>query len=188
MFKVISGGQTGADRAGLDVAKKLGITTGGYAPKDYWTTDGAAPELKDYGLQELQISGADGYRTRTTMNVNESTLTIAIASDLNSPGERLTRSTCAKLKKPYFSVHFNREDDIEQWLNSEETLNQLKPILDFLDRRFLLGEDVVLNVAGNSARTSPRSYQFATAVCELIFNYVITSTTADVKPSINIYD
>ena len=43
--KIISGGQTGADRGGLEAAEALGIETGGTVPLGFWTTDGKCPEL-----------------------------------------------------------------------------------------------------------------------------------------------
>jgi len=49
--KIISGGQTGADRAGLDVAIKKGIPHGGWIPKGRKTEDGTLPE--QYKLQEM---------------------------------------------------------------------------------------------------------------------------------------
>jgi hypothetical protein len=43
--KIISGGQTGADQAGLAVAKRLGISTGGFMPKGLLTAAGPQPDL-----------------------------------------------------------------------------------------------------------------------------------------------
>jgi hypothetical protein len=43
--KIISGGQTGADRAALDVALKFGIPHGGWIPKGRKTEDGTLPEI-----------------------------------------------------------------------------------------------------------------------------------------------
>eukprot|EP01125_Pyxidicula_operculata_P020923 TRINITY_DN7872_c0_g1_i3.p1 TRINITY_DN7872_c0_g1~~TRINITY_DN7872_c0_g1_i3.p1 ORF type:complete len:212 (-),score=37.01 TRINITY_DN7872_c0_g1_i3:108-743(-) len=72
---VISGGQTGADKAGLIAAKNVGVRTGGTAPKGYRTEDGSDYELRDlYYLKE----GPPGYPTRTMMNVDNSDGTIAI--------------------------------------------------------------------------------------------------------------
>ena len=51
--KVISGGQTGADQAGLIAAEKAGITTGGWMPKGFRTLDGPNPGLAArFGLRE----------------------------------------------------------------------------------------------------------------------------------------
>lgn len=173
VFKVISGGQTGADRAGLDAARDNGFPTGGSAPKDYWTTDGSCPELKAFGLIEVPIGGSDGYRKRTKMNVQEGTLTIAIASNLNSPGEQLTRNTCNKENKPYFSFHFDPSIEVSEWLESENFYIQYNAVLAFIQHNSILGWDTTLNVAGNSAKTSPRCYMFAYAACDKIFKRLI---------------
>jgi len=74
LLTVISGGQTGADQGALFAARKLGIKTGGFAPKDYRTLDGRAEWLKDYGLVE---SSSRNYVTRSIENVDHSDVTIA---------------------------------------------------------------------------------------------------------------
>ena len=65
--KVISGGQTGADRAGLEAAKKAGIETGGYCPKDYLTEKGPDKSLKGFGLIETETRE---YTERTELNLS----------------------------------------------------------------------------------------------------------------------
>lgn len=88
---MISGGQTGADRAALEAAKALGIQTGGFAPPGFLTSHGKDPSLAAYGLKEVQHKGTDSWRcaspitgsiaaayvTRTKMNVDLSDATIA---------------------------------------------------------------------------------------------------------------
>jgi WD40 repeat protein len=64
--KIISGGQTGADRAGLDAAKFLKIKTGGYCPKGYLTETGYDLSLKTYGLKQTK---SELYTERTLKNV-----------------------------------------------------------------------------------------------------------------------
>ena len=71
---IISGGQTGADQAALFAAKKMGLCTGGTAPKDYQTLDGKAEWLRDYNLTQ---STTRNYITRSIDNVNNSDVTIA---------------------------------------------------------------------------------------------------------------
>lgn len=178
ILKVISGGQTGADRAGLDAAKANGLPTGGTAPKDFWTTDGPAPELAAYGLIELDVSGADGYRKRTKLNVGDSDLTIAIASHFNSPGEILTRNTCNKLGKPIIPFHFSTDMDVNDWLESEHVQLALAQVLFKIRTAAFVQESFTLNVAGNSTKTSPRCYIFAYALCDKIFKKVIEDEKA----------
>lgn len=82
--KVISGGQSGADRAALEAAKALNIQTGGIAPLDFMTSDGKRPELGcKYHLKELDHQSFTGksmanmYIERSKLNVDHSDGTIA---------------------------------------------------------------------------------------------------------------
>jgi hypothetical protein len=62
--KVISGGQTGVDRAGLDAAREAGLPTGGYCAKGRLAEDGAMSEISPLSEQESQLSSI-----RTKKNV-----------------------------------------------------------------------------------------------------------------------
>jgi hypothetical protein len=94
--KVISGGQTGTDRIGLEVAKALDIKTGGTAPLGFWTETGADPTLKEFGL----VEGSAGYIHRTRKNVQDSDATL-LFGDLTSPGSKMTIDFCKEYNKPY---------------------------------------------------------------------------------------
>ncbi len=121
--KIISGGQTGVDQLGLQVAKALGIKTGGTAPLGYWTENGSEPELgKEFGL----VEGSAGYIYRTRKNVQDSDATL-LFGDLTSPGSRMTIDFCKEYQKPYLE---------------NPTYTQ---IIEFVE-----GNDYqVLNIAGN---------------------------------------
>lgn len=97
--KVISGGQTGVDRLGLEVAKKLNILTGGTAPKDWKTENGSDPSLKDFGLVE---SNFIGYMPRTQKNVLDSDGTV-IYGDVKSPGTKMTIDFLTNAQKPWIA-------------------------------------------------------------------------------------
>ena len=88
--KIISGGQTGAGRAGLDAAMEAGIPVGGYCPKGRLAEDGTVPAK--YLLTELN---AGGYTARTEKNVMESYGTLILNVGNLSGGTRLTLD-CAK--------------------------------------------------------------------------------------------
>jgi hypothetical protein len=92
---VISGGQTGADQAGLRAAKALGFKTGGYAPKEFMTEEGPAPWLADYGL--VEHSDLD-YHARTELNVLVSDGTVVFG--YRSQGSNLTERICQENGKP----------------------------------------------------------------------------------------
>jgi hypothetical protein len=78
---VISGGQIGADQEGLEAAFKLGIPTGGWAPRMYVTSRGPMPRLKTmYHLKEIEEPVPLGYIIRSKKNVDESDGTVAFLS------------------------------------------------------------------------------------------------------------
>ncbi|NJL70656.1 MAG: hypothetical protein HC888_03070 [Candidatus Competibacteraceae bacterium] len=134
--KVISGGQTGVDIAGLRAAKLCGLETGGTAPKGYRTMDGVNYDLRDiFGVAEH----ADwAYPPRTECNVKDSDATIRVATNFDSTGERLTHKYLCKHRRPYFDVDPRNPPDVAEvveWLRD----NRVE----------------ILNVAGNSERTSP---------------------------------
>ena len=99
--KIISGGQTGSDIAGLRWAKKNGKATGGFIPKGFKTEDGPRPQYREkYGM--LQTT-SDGYASRTRLNIEHSDGTL-IFGDPNSSGSAKTIRDCMALDKPYFIV------------------------------------------------------------------------------------
>jgi hypothetical protein len=76
---VYSGGQTGADRAALEAAKELQLTTGGWAPAGYHTTAGPDLALKAFGLREVHGGSlARRYVTRSIRNVDDTDGTLVV--------------------------------------------------------------------------------------------------------------
>ena len=114
--KIISGGQTGADQAGLLVARQFGLATGGWMPSGFLTSTGANPELaREFGL--LEHTG--GYPERTRANVRESDGTIRLAASFWTSGERCTLKWIKHYGKPSFSVEMLAPQPAElvvQWL------------------------------------------------------------------------
>jgi hypothetical protein len=76
LAKVISGGQSGVDRAALRAAKAAGIPTGGWAAKGWATEAGPRPKLAEWGLRECPEAG---YSARTRRNVNTAHATLVLA-------------------------------------------------------------------------------------------------------------
>jgi hypothetical protein len=116
--KVISGGQTGADKTGLQEARKLGLETGGTAPKGYRTDEGADFSLRDvYGLAE---SPYYDYAPRTRQNVVDSDVTVWFGRT-NSSGYFCTRKHCQLQDKPLYE---NPTDlQLDYLTNTYETWN-----------------------------------------------------------------
>jgi len=109
LVKVISGGQIGADQAGLFAARDCNIETGGFAPKGYLTENGNDISLKTkFGLEEPNFSG---YPIRTRLNVAHSDGTLVFGNH-NSPGCKLTINICKELKKPYLVVSGNTKQEL----------------------------------------------------------------------------
>ena len=175
-LKIISGAQTGADVAGLWAAKLFGIPTGGYAPNGFLTLDGNHPEMaKTFGIKEHPKTG---YRDRTISNIYAANLTI-ILSEKMSPGTKLTINTCAKTNAEHFILTLDSSDMGASIVNSHvdfviERVRALHMVLD----------PMVINIAGNSTKNSPRTFEFVFKFCfELFTNlgYVTEAKPEDWK-------
>jgi hypothetical protein len=94
-----SGGQTGVDRAALDVALELGIPCGGWCPKGRRAEDGPIPER--YPLRETPWSG---YPQRTEWNVRDSVGTLILTVGPADRGTALTARIAERLGKPYLKL------------------------------------------------------------------------------------
>jgi hypothetical protein len=94
--KIISGGQTGVDRAALDAAMALGIDAGGWCPKGRRAVDGAISSK--YPLKETP---GGSYKIRTLWNVRDSDATLIVCRDEPSGGTALTIDYCKQLGRPY---------------------------------------------------------------------------------------
>ena len=94
--KIISGGQTGADRGGLDAAIELGIAHGGWCPLGRIAEDGHIPP--GYKLKEHPSSD---YPPRTALNVHDADATLIFKRGETGRGSRRTISLAQSQKKPY---------------------------------------------------------------------------------------
>ncbi len=101
LTKIISGGQTGADRAALDWAIQNNIVYGGWCPQGRRAEDGVIPDR--YVLQETE---SKGYMQRTKWNVRDSdaTLIITLAPELVG-GSLFTFEYAKKMAKPCMHIH-----------------------------------------------------------------------------------
>jgi hypothetical protein len=137
--KIISGGQTGADRAALDVAIKLGIPHGGWIPKGRKTEDGTLPQK--YKLQEMTT---DSYPARTEQNVKDSDGTLIISRGKLSGGSDYTRKMTLRHHKQLLYVD----------LNSYEPFDAASLIASWIRMQNIQ----ILNVAGPRASKDPEIY------------------------------
>lgn len=141
--RVISGGQIGADLAGLQAAAELGIPTGGLMPRHFLTKTGRRPDIAlTYGLAEDTYGpvGSSGYASWTWANVLAADATVVFAVDLRSRGTALTMRACRALYKPMFAVELYISSGVAQYPQDAGAF-----------RDWLGGHGVrTLNVAGNS--------------------------------------
>ncbi|MGA6926409.1 MAG: putative molybdenum carrier protein, partial [Desulfosarcina sp.] len=89
--KIISGGQTGVDRAALDVALRLGIDHGGWLPKGRLAEDGVLPP--HYMLEEMPTASLEA---RTEKNVQDSDGTLIISRGSPTGGTDYARKMALK--------------------------------------------------------------------------------------------
>ena len=161
--RVISGGQTGADRGALIAARAAGIPTGGWMPRGFLAHDGRHPEFADlYGMEE---TASDRYPPRTARNVKAADATLRFATDWASPGEVLTLSLCEKFHKPHLDV-------------TPGGLLTPADVADWLVRTGVR----VLNVAGNAERTSPGIQDAVTEFLTAVFRLLLLSEPVRPEP------
>lgn len=138
--RVVSGGQTGVDRAALDAALELGLPCGGYVPKGRKAEDGRLDER--YPVTELET---EEYPARTERNVLESSATLVLVRREPTGGTRLTIELCRRHRKPCRVVKL----DGGAVVGIKVLLEELRPR--------------VLNVAGPRESTEPGIYAAARA-------------------------
>lgn len=171
--KIISGGQTGVDTIGLQVAKSLGIETGGTAPKGFRReniADGVV--LSDLGLVEIsdeeqadyikRKGKTDFYTARTELNVRNSDGTVYFADNNDSAGKIATERAAKEFNKPFLlNPNIN---ELRHWLRD----NNIK----------------ILNIAGNRGSKLNNSDEIYETI-----NKALTTTVEDQikEESINNY-
>jgi len=149
--KIVSGGQTGADRAALDFAMEYGFEHGGWAPEGRKAEDGAIPQR--YNLRELK----DGdYADRTARNVVDADGTLIVSHGELTGGSLLTWVVAEKNKKPVLHIDmkkllaFDAAIDIHEWIE----VHDIK----------------VLNVAGSRESKDPDIYRATRDLLETVFH------------------
>ena len=127
--KIISGGQTGADRAALDVAIKFNIEHGGWIPKDRRTEQGPLP--MKYQLTEMDTID---YRERTKQNIIDSHGTLILSHGKLTGGSKLTQSFAKVMGRPncYIDLLDTEEFEASIILKSFIMENSSRSLLHFL--------------------------------------------------------
>lgn len=148
--KIISGGQTGVDRAALDWAISRAVEHGGWCPHGRLAQDGPLPGR--YLLRETQSTG---YSQRTRLNIEEADATLLVHFGTLMGGSELTQRLAIKLAKPLalFDAGQAWSDQIEStqaWLSSNSNR--------------------VLNIAGPSEERHPGIYETTLKVLDQLFS------------------
>jgi len=146
--KIISGGQTGADRGALDAAIALGIAHGGWCPQGRLAEDGRIPDC--YLLEQ---SDSPEYPVRTEQNVVHSDATLILYRGQISGGTLLTLNFAKEHCRPCLAVDLDRPltfAEIQRWLRDNRV--------------------AVLNVAGPRESQSPGIGQLAREFVKELLN------------------
>lgn len=157
--KIVSGGQTGADRAALDWALQRGVAHGGWCPKGRLAADGPLPE--HYLLRETDSTG---YRQRTKLNVRDSDATLIFNTGVLDGGTLQTVRFAQTLGKPHLVAQL---DELAQ----DSVVRRIRVWLTE-------GQFGVLNVAGPREEKRPGVYACVAAHLDACFR---SSTATDVE-------
>ena len=142
-MKIVSGGQTGVDRAALDVALDLGMACGGWCPRGRAAEDGVL--AASYPLRETVTAD---YAERTRLNVRDADATLVLTRGRPSGGTALTLDFARMLGRPSLVVDLGAPDSgaparAGAWIEAEGV--------------------ATLNVAGPRESTAPGIHQEASA-------------------------
>jgi hypothetical protein len=137
--RIVSGGQTGADRAALDVAIELGIDYGGWCPAGGWAEDFPDRPGLLAAYPNLRATWEPDETVRTRLNVRDSDATLIVYDGLTlSPGTQSTVDAARAERRPLL-VTTGDVTKTRTWLDG-------------------MGKNITLNVAGPRESTSPGTY------------------------------
>lgn len=154
--KIISGGQTGADRAALDIAIELGYNFGGWIPKGRIAEDGKIP-LKYSSLIETKSIEPE---IRTELNVRDSDATLIISNGKLTGGSDLTEKIAISLDRPVKHIDLSKYTIDEAVNECLEWINTIK--------------GSILNIAGPRQSEDSKIYS---EVRQVLLNVLIPKDT-----------
>ena len=146
--KMISGGQTGVDRAALDAALKHGIDCGGWCPEGRLDELGQIPGR--YPVKELEHGG---FAERTLQNVKDSDGTVIISFEKLRGGTEYTVQCCIEQQRPHKLIDAAK-------ISAQ---NAAKMVFDFV-RQYKID---VLNIAGPRESEWAKGYDYAFRVLDI---------------------
>lgn len=150
--RIVSGGQTGADRAALDVAHELGIDYGGWCPAGGWAEDFPEPPGLLTAYPRMTATSDADPAVRTRLNVRDSDATLIVwDARTRSPGTQLTMAIAEELGRPLL-VTTDDADAARVWLDG-------------------ISAQVVLNVAGPRESHCPGTYARTVELLRAVLAY-----------------
>ncbi len=149
--KIISGGQTGADQAALDVAIEHGIPHGGWIPKGRKTEDGILPDK--YHLDEMPTAS---YPKRTEKNILDSDGTLIFSRGTLTGGSALTRKLAKQNEQPWLHIDLDK-------VTAREAA---QAIAGWVGERDIQ----TLNVAGPRASKDPGIHDIVVGILERVWS------------------
>ena len=161
-MKIISGGQTGVDRAALDVALKHGFDSGGWCPTGRLDEFGRIPDR--YPLKELE---SGGFTERTLQNVKDSDGTVIIYPGKLSGGTEQTVRFCAQEQRPHELIDAST-------ISAEEAVQSIS---DFVRENKI----DILNVAGPRQSEWPDGYDYAFRALDAFLNSITSKSRSTSK-------
>lgn len=150
--KIISGGQTGVDRAAFDFALENKIEIGGFVPKNRRAEDGKIPEK----YPNLVETATKNYAERTELNVINSDATLILSQGKLTGGSLLTKQFAEKHQKPF--LHINLAE-----LKIKEAAEKTREWLASINCE-------ELNIAGPRASTDAEIYEMTREFLRELFN------------------
>lgn len=165
--KIVSGGQTGVDRAALDAAIHNEVEYGGWLPRGRKCEDGPL-DGKYVAMAEMPTSD---YLKRTEQNVIDSDGTLILCSGEPSGGTKRTIDFCIKHGRPYEVVDLDEYDwDMPPPVWTEAMIESIAK---------KAGKDeIVLNVAGPRESKAPGVYEKARVLMGKVLGYMILAEKA----------
>lgn len=172
-LKIVSGGQTGVDRAALDAAMELGFEVGGWCPRDRRAEDGVVPDC--YPLKE---TAARSYAVRTEWNVRDSDGTLILVLDAISTGTRLTVDAAKSHGKP-LRIEYLSDSAHPGLLTAENSAEeQAESVVEWLFRHKIC----TLNLAGPRGSSSKEMYSKARTFMTRVLQRLQRTSAAVTKP------
>jgi hypothetical protein len=155
--RIVSGGQTGVDRAALDFAVAHEIPYAGWCPRGGWAEDHPLPPglLGTYPRLRETPDSDPAQRTRWNVRDSDATLIVTLGDELVSPGTAASEAAARELGRPLLRLHADDPDPASMRAAVERLLSALGP-------------SAALNVAGPRQSEQPRAYAAALRLLGLL--------------------